>query len=52
MRTLLKAGADPNLPLAKGYVSIYKNTKKYYSNTEVGRKAIRILEEFGGKEFF
>ena len=49
--TLLTAGANPNLPRAKGKVSTYKFAKKCYSDTEVGKKAIRILKEFGGKEF-
>ena len=51
MRTLLKAGADPNLDMAKGYLSIYKDAKDIRSDTEGGKKATRILKEFGGKDF-
>jgi len=49
LKTLLQAGADPNLPLAKGGQSTYKFIKRY-CRTEDGMKMLRIFEAFGGKD--
>ena len=50
LRTLLKAGADPNLPCARGKLSIYEHARNYYNDSDTGNNIMRILQKFGGKD--